>query len=272
MILLISMTHCELHPHHGPLPVEMSCAPITFSLHCYLWTLRCCVGLVSLDKHSQRPLGPLEATTLLDFAMHSTRLLLLLAGFAAAPAFAYDWAHVAPFSRPANIYNRCTDPQRHGFDFKNVEDGPIGIYGDMLFSDFTVLRPTTRQDEPEPEPHEGHIFGMLQQSPSISAVGARPFSIHKLQLRSSCDAQIELQYHTPDGLTCTNTHMCTTSPLMLRNTQCGGESHCTSNYTLRCAILFYLAEIVLPRKSLTRLSERYRSEQGDLSSNPRDPA
>lgn len=189
---------------------------------------------------------------LFGVAMRRTQLPLLLVAVAAVPAIAYDWAHVAPFSRPANIDNHCVDLQRHGFHFQDVEDGPIGIYGDMLFSNFTVRGRTTQDHR---DRSTGHIAGILEHSPSISAIGSHNFSIQKLQLRSSCHARIELQYRTADGLMCTDTHNCTTSPSTLVNTQCGGESISKCQCVRRHAISPDPAERILPHKDVEELSD-----------------
>lgn len=137
---------------------------------------------------------------------------------------ATDWTHAEPFPCPATSKAHCSASQRDAYRFEDVVDGPLSRFGSNDFHGFHVSRGllTAHESMGTASTDTAYVSGLLRDFPSMTAVNHRFFSITKLRVSTSVDAEVQVVFGMADGSTCTQTHPCSPDASILRNSQCGG--------------------------------------------------
>ena len=135
-------------------------------------------------------------------------------------SLAGGWAGAAIFPCPNNTNTQCSPAQQVGYDWSNLPTDDFSSYGNNSFSGFSysgkqdLLNMYSFTNKP--------ITANLDDSPSMSCGTESSFSINRIEMSSSHDAEVECHYDMSDGSTCKETHTCLRSGSIFPNNQCGG--------------------------------------------------
>ncbi|GAB1311796.1 hypothetical protein MFIFM68171_02006 [Madurella fahalii] len=143
-----------------------------------------------------------------------------------------------PFTCPANIDNECTDKQKPGFSFDDLDFGDFFDYNDFKFSGWKCEDEgggRGRGGRFAPRTGRKVIGGVChsdkRNSPSF---GCGPsidkFSLGSIHVKPEFDCDLEFHYDMPDGSTCKHRSFCKRSGTTVRNRQCGGARNVTIIY------------------------------------------
>ncbi|KAK4145723.1 uncharacterized protein C8A04DRAFT_26468 [Dichotomopilus funicola] len=142
--------------------------------------------------------------------------------------------HAPPFTCPGNTDNKCTDKQRPGFNWDDLDIGDFFDYGDFNFQGWSCqnggggggrgrFAPRTGQKviggTCSSEKHNSPSFGC---GPSIDR-----FSLSSIHVKPEFDCDLEFHYDMPDGSTCKHRSACKSSGTTVVNNQCGGAKNVT---------------------------------------------
>ncbi|KAK3363460.1 hypothetical protein B0T25DRAFT_445128 [Lasiosphaeria hispida] len=147
----------------------------------------------------------------------------------AAGVTATGFGGVKPFPCPANTDNKCTEQQKGGFSFGDLQVGPFAQYKDFSWKGFTCGSGGSRIN---PSGGQKFIGGSCTSdkntSPSFSC-GAKvdKFSLGSIHVQPEFDCDLEFHYDMPDGSSCKHRNSCKKSGTTVVNSQCGGAKGVT---------------------------------------------
>jgi hypothetical protein len=150
---------------------------------------------------------------------------LMLTGLAAQNVAA-TWDFYNNFATPNYAKNECSDKQKGGFNWADLNDGAdVPSYGDFNFSGgWKCSNSFGKRDG-----LSKRTFGdkcikntVKKDKPASFGCDKRGFSITHMDVSSEFDAELELHYKMEDGSTCKQHSSCSAGGSTLQNTQCGG--------------------------------------------------
>ncbi|KAK0633227.1 hypothetical protein B0T14DRAFT_58592 [Immersiella caudata] len=156
-----------------------------------------------------------------------TGVVLALAASAAATGF----RNFPPFNCPENTDNKCTDKQKPGFSFADLNLGPFTGYNDFGWKGFTCGNKGGNgrfNNGGSGKTIGGVCTSDKKNSPSF---GCGPkvdkFSLGSIFVKPEFDCDLEFVYDMPDGKTCKHRSFCKKSGSNVINKQCGGAKNVT---------------------------------------------
>lgn len=154
-----------------------------------------------------------------------------LLAFAASAAATFPFRNFPPFQCPENTDNKCTDKQKPGFSFDDLDFGPFTGYHDFSWNGFTCgnVGGNGRFNKRTGGKKIGGVCsGDKKSSPSF---GCGPkidkFSLGSIHVKPEFDCDLEFHYDMPDGKTCKHRSPCKKSGTTVVNKQCGGAKNVT---------------------------------------------
>ncbi|KAL2198601.1 hypothetical protein P885DRAFT_67766 [Corynascus similis CBS 632.67] len=137
-----------------------------------------------------------------------------------------------PFTCPANTDNQCTDKQKPGFSWDDLDFGDFFDYGDFTFRGWKCEDGGEKRGRFAPRTFKKVIGGTCHSEKSKSpSFGCGPkvdkFSLGSIHVRPEFDCDLEFHYDMPDGSLCKHRSRCSKSGTTVRNTQCGGAKNVT---------------------------------------------
>jgi hypothetical protein len=156
-----------------------------------------------------------------------TGVVLALAASAAATGF----RNFPPFNCPENTNNKCTDRQKPGFSFGDLNLGPFTGYNDFSWKGFTCGNKGGGgrfNNGGNGKTIGGVCTSDKKNSPSF---GCGPkidkFSLGSIFVKPEFDCDLEFIYDMPDGKTCKHRSFCKKGGSNVINKQCGGAKNVT---------------------------------------------
>jgi hypothetical protein len=154
----------------------------------------------------------------------------LLAGLVSQQAAATWSVSGKPFSSPQYANNECSDKQKSGFDWSDLQDGASNFqYGDF---DFSKNWKCSSNKVGKRDLLTKRTFGpkailnkCTKQQPASFGCDKRAggFSITTIDVSVEFDVEIDLHYTMNDGSKCQQKHVpCKKDGSTIQNTQCGG--------------------------------------------------
>ncbi|KAK3367036.1 hypothetical protein B0T24DRAFT_378887 [Lasiosphaeria ovina] len=138
-----------------------------------------------------------------------------------------------PFSCPSNTDNKCTDKQKPGFNFGDLNIGPVFQYNDFTFKNFQCGASSGKRFEPRTSSKfiGGTCHPDKASSPSFGCgASVEKFSLGSIHVKPEFDCDLEFHYDMPDGSTCKHRNPCSKSGTTVVNSQCGGAKNVTIVY------------------------------------------
>ncbi|KAK0717118.1 hypothetical protein B0T26DRAFT_675480 [Lasiosphaeria miniovina] len=138
-----------------------------------------------------------------------------------------------PFSCPSNTDNKCTDKQKPGFNFGDLNIGPVFQYNDFTFKNFQCGASSGKRFEPRTSSKfiGGTCHSDKASSPSFGCgASVDKFSLGSIHVKPEFDCDLEFHYDMPDGSTCKHRNPCSKSGTTVVNSQCGGAKNVTIVY------------------------------------------
>ncbi|KAJ4298628.1 hypothetical protein N0V88_003659 [Collariella sp. IMI 366227] len=139
-----------------------------------------------------------------------------------------------PFTCPGNTDNTCTDKQRPGFSWDDLDIGDFFSYKDFNFNnwkcedesgDWGRYRFAARTGK---KVIGGTCSSDKKKSPSFGCgSGVDKFSLGSIHVRPEFDCDLEFHYDMPDGSSCKHRSPCKKSGTTVVNRQCGGAKNVT---------------------------------------------
>ncbi|KAL2149840.1 hypothetical protein VTH82DRAFT_7516 [Thermothelomyces myriococcoides] len=154
---------------------------------------------------------------------------------ALAAGVSATFIHAPPFTCPANTDNQCTDKQKPGFSWDDLDFGDFFDYGGFHFRGWKCEDAGGSRGRFAPRTFKKVIGGTCHadksQSPSF---GCGPdldrFSLGSIHVKPEFDCDLEFHYDMPDGSICKHRSPCSRSGTTVHNTQCGGAKNVTIIY------------------------------------------
>ncbi|KAK5656195.1 hypothetical protein OQA88_4955 [Cercophora sp. LCS_1] len=147
----------------------------------------------------------------------------------AAGAAATGFRNFPPFACPANTDNKCTDLQKPGFSFGDLNLGPFTQYKDFSWKGFTCgSKGGNNGGNSGGKTIGGVCTSDRNTSPSFSC-GPKvdKFSLGTIVVAPEFDTDLEFHYDMPDGKVCKHRNSCKKSGTTVVNNQCGGAKGVT---------------------------------------------
>ncbi|KAK0729852.1 hypothetical protein B0H67DRAFT_638423 [Lasiosphaeris hirsuta] len=148
----------------------------------------------------------------------------------AAGVTATGFGSVKPFPCPANTDNKCTEPQKGGFSFDDLNVGPFAQYKDFSWKGFTCGSGGGSRINPKGGQKfiGGSCTSDKNTSPSFSCgPNVDKFSLGSIHVQPEFDCDLEFHYDMPDGSSCKHRNSCKKSGTTVVNSQCGGAKGVT---------------------------------------------
>jgi hypothetical protein len=139
------------------------------------------------------------------------------------------------FSFPGNTDNVCTDKQKPGFNWDDLDFGDFFDYKDFNFKGWKCEDDGDSRGRFAPRTGRKAIGGVCssdkKKSPSFGC-GARvdKFSLGSIHVKPEFDCDLEFHYDMPDGSSCKHRSPCRKSGTTVVNRQCGGAKNVTIVY------------------------------------------
>ncbi|KAK4042132.1 hypothetical protein C8A01DRAFT_33767 [Parachaetomium inaequale] len=158
--------------------------------------------------------------------MKTVSILALAAGVSATFNLA------PPFTCPGNTDNKCTDKQKPGFSWDDLDFGDFLDYRDFNFRGWKCEDDGDKRGRFAPRTGKRVIGGTCssekQKSPSFGCGAAiDKFSLGSIHVKPEFDCDLEFHYDMPDGSTCKHRSACRKSGTTVVNRQCGGAKNVT---------------------------------------------
>ncbi|KAF1837327.1 hypothetical protein BDW02DRAFT_628069 [Decorospora gaudefroyi] len=154
-----------------------------------------------------------------------TTYALLITGLAAQNVAA-TWNFFENFATPKYSKNECSDGQKTGFDWADLQDGAkVDNYGDFSFSSgWTCANSFGKRDALSKRSFGNKCIKnkVSKAKPASFGCDKRGFSITHMDVSAEFDAELELHYKMGDGSICKQMSSCSAGGSTLQNTQCGG--------------------------------------------------
>ncbi|PGH07111.1 hypothetical protein AJ80_08048 [Polytolypa hystricis UAMH7299] len=141
---------------------------------------------------------------------------------------ATSWGSNKYFPNPRNSDNICSDNQKGGYTWKDLNPGSFDAFDDFDFSGFTCRDDSRGRMKRT----YGSGFGSKCIEGNISKGSNRPaitckkpekgFSITSFDITVEKDTDVRFTYHMPDGSKCKHTSPCQRGGSVIKNTHCGG--------------------------------------------------
>jgi hypothetical protein len=150
---------------------------------------------------------------------------LMLTGLAAQHVAA-TWNFYDNFATPNYCKNECSDKQKTGFNWSDLQDGAsVSQYGDFNFSGgWKCSNSFGKRDN-----LSKRTFGdkcikntVKKDQPASFGCDKRGFSVTHMDVSSEFDAELTLHYKMEDGSICKQHSSCSAGGSTIQNTQCGG--------------------------------------------------
>lgn len=140
-----------------------------------------------------------------------------------------------PFSFPGNTDNKCTDKQKPGFSWDDLDFGDFFDYKDFNFRGWKCEDDGEKRSKFAPRTFGkaigGTCFSDKQKSPSFGCgASVDKFSLGSIHVKPEFDCDLEFHYDMPDGSTCKHRSPCRKSGTTVVNRQCGGAKNVTIIY------------------------------------------
>jgi hypothetical protein len=140
-----------------------------------------------------------------------------------------------PFSFPGNTDNKCTDKQKPGFSWDDLDFGDFFDYKDFNFRGWKCEDDGEKRSKFAPRTFGkaigGTCFSEKQKSPSFGCgASVDRFSLGSIHVKPEFDCDLEFHYDMPDGSTCKHRSACRKSGTTVVNRQCGGAKNVTIIY------------------------------------------
>ncbi|KAG7291732.1 hypothetical protein NEMBOFW57_001752 [Staphylotrichum longicolle] len=137
-----------------------------------------------------------------------------------------------PFTCPGNTDNKCTDKQRPGFSWDDLDFGDFFNYRDFNFNGWKCEDDGGNRGRFAPRTGKKVIGGTCssdkKKSPSFGCGAAvDKFSLGSIHVKPEFDCDLEFHYDMPDGSTCKHRSACRKSGTTVVNKQCGGAKNVT---------------------------------------------
>lgn len=156
--------------------------------------------------------------------MRYKRTTTLAVGLTIQHTCATAWTGAAPFSCPNNTDTQCSPAQQAGYDWSGLTQGGFSSYKSNVFTGFGYSPSFGKRDVSNAHRFQsGAITAKLADSPSMSCATNDWFTIDRMEVSSSHDAEIVCHYNMADGSTCTDTHTSLRGGSIFQNAQCGGQ-------------------------------------------------
>lgn len=130
------------------------------------------------------------------------------------------------FNSPANTNNVCSDSQKNGFDWKDLQPGSFSQYDGFQFSGFQCANSFGKRDTLTKRTFNSKCIkgrASRDSGPSFSCGQTQKgFSITEMHVSSERDSDLEFHFGMEDGSTCRQTTRCQAGGSIISNTQCGG--------------------------------------------------
>ncbi|KAF1921009.1 hypothetical protein BDU57DRAFT_437054 [Ampelomyces quisqualis] len=153
----------------------------------------------------------------------------VLAGLAAQQAAATWSFSVSPYMSPQYANNECSDKQKGGFDWSDLEDGESNFqYGDFDFSkDWKCSNSFGKRDHLTKRTfgNKAIINKCTKEKPATFGCDKKKdgFSITTIDVSADFDVELDLHYTMTDGSLCKQKSVpCKKEGSTIQNTQCGG--------------------------------------------------
>jgi hypothetical protein len=140
-----------------------------------------------------------------------------------------------PFSFPGNTDNKCTDKQKPGFSWDDLDFGDFFDYKDFNFRGWKCEDDGEKRGKFAPRTFGKAITGTCssdkKKSPSFGCGAAvDKFSLGSIHVKPEFDCDLEFHYDMPDGSSCKHRSPCKKSGTTIVNRQCGGAKNVTIVY------------------------------------------
>ncbi|KAH6628484.1 hypothetical protein F5144DRAFT_310068 [Chaetomium tenue] len=140
-----------------------------------------------------------------------------------------------PFSFPGNTDNKCTDKQKPGFSWDDLDFGDFFDYRDFNFRGWKCEDDGDKRSKFAPRTFGKAISGTCssdkKKSPSFGCgASVDKFSLGSIHVKPEFDCDLEFHYDMPDGSTCKHRSACRKSGTTVVNRQCGGAKNVTIIY------------------------------------------
>ncbi|AEO54787.1 hypothetical protein MYCTH_2297802 [Thermothelomyces thermophilus ATCC 42464] len=154
---------------------------------------------------------------------------------ALAAGVSATFIHAPPFTCPANTDNQCTDKQKPGFSWDDLDFGDFFDYGGFHFRGWKCEDASEKRGRFAPRTFKKAIGGTCHSDKSQSpSFGCGPnvdkFSLGSIHVKPEFDCDLEFHYDMPDGSICKHRSPCSKSGTTVHNTQCGGAKNVTIVY------------------------------------------
>ncbi|EME77248.1 uncharacterized protein MYCFIDRAFT_217024 [Pseudocercospora fijiensis CIRAD86] len=170
--------------------------------------------------------------------MHSTFTALAVTGLAvqqiaafggrSSGAYGGGWGGGSSYSTPDNTDNQCSSEQSSGYNWSGLNSGSFSNYGSNTFSGWSCSNSFGKRDLLSKRTFQSKcITSNLDDEPSIGCDGSDKMSIDEYEVSADQDADIECYYVMQDGSSCKETHSCSKSGSVIKNSQCGGAKSVT---------------------------------------------
>ncbi|KAK4137089.1 hypothetical protein BT67DRAFT_374718 [Trichocladium antarcticum] len=140
-----------------------------------------------------------------------------------------------PFTCPGNTDNKCTEKQKPGFDWNDLDFGDFFQYNDFSFSGWKCEDEAGSRGRFAPRTGKKAIGATChsdkKKSPSFGCgASVDRFSLGSILVRPEFDCDLEFHYDMPDGSKCKHRSACKKSGTTVVNRQCGGAKNVTIVY------------------------------------------
>ncbi|KAL2161352.1 hypothetical protein VTH06DRAFT_8574 [Thermothelomyces fergusii] len=154
---------------------------------------------------------------------------------ALAAGVSATFIHAPPFTCPANTNNQCSDKQKPGFSWDDLDFGDFFDYGGFHFRGWKCEDAGGWRGRFAPRTFKKIIGGTCHSDKSKSpSFGGGPnvdkFSLGSIHVKPEFDCDLEFHYDMPDGSVCKHRSPCSKSGTTVYNTQCGGAKSVTIVY------------------------------------------
>jgi hypothetical protein len=149
------------------------------------------------------------------------------------------WNDFGGFKCPENTDNKCNPQQQSGWDWSDLQLGPISSYGGFSFGGLTCeegygkREPGSRFAPRTQKAIKGSCGHSKESSPSFGCgqgSDVEAFSVSTIDVITEFDADLEFQFSMGDGSTCKQRSPCSSQGSTVKNTQCGGAKNVTIVY------------------------------------------
>ena len=139
------------------------------------------------------------------------------------------------FTCPGNTDNKCTDKQKPGFNWDDLDIGDFFDYKDFNFRGWKCEDDGDKRGRFAPRTGQKAIGGTCSsdksKSPSFGCGAAvDKFSLGSIHVKPEFDCDLEFHYDMPDGSSCKHRSSCRSSGTTVVNNQCGGAKNVTIVY------------------------------------------